>query len=117
MAAASQSPNLFNRMANYLRRRSSRRPTKENIQRWRAIDEQGAALERLMNSPDWRVLESRREIYQKLRDLVLHAPDASDDTRKQAVVEWNAIDTFFRDIRMCVKEGHAHRDLLKTVKL
>ena len=105
-----------NRLQQVLRRFTRSRSKDEQLARWNAYDEQGAALERLMASDDWKVLEGRKEVYLRLRDLVLHTPRTSEEARRQAGIEWNTLDEWFRDLRQCVREGQKAREMLAKIQ-
>ena len=86
------------------------------IARWQALDEHGAKLEALMGRPEWVAVEERRQVAQRLRDLTLHASEATEAVRLKAATEWQAIDGFFRDLRLAIREGQQARHALAKVQ-
>ena len=106
-----------NRLASILRRFSRSRTKDEQVARWKAYDEQGAALERLMALPEWRIVEERKEVYLRLQDIILHSPKQSERDRLQASIEWNALQDWFRDLRECVREGQKAREALAKIQV
>lgn len=104
---------LQNRVARLLRRFHPSRATAETRQRWQALKEQGEALGRLMASPDWPFLEARREVFMRLRDMVLREVTSSDDARREAAMERHTLEQFFREVRQAVREGQKASEALK----
>lgn len=86
------------------------------IEHWQRIEEHGRQLEAALTSPAWVAVEQRREVYQRLRDAVMRSPSASHEARQQASVEWNAIQEFFRELRLMVREGQQARKALHKVQ-
>ena len=87
----------------------------QQLERWQAVEAHGAALQRLLESPDWTAFQEAVAVHQRLRDLALHAPQTSDEARKLAALEWQTLDQFVRDLRRRVKEGQHAREALSKV--
>lgn len=109
-------PALGSRLSRFFRRFHVRRPTAEMVERWKALAEEGETLERVMAWPEWAVVERRKEVYQRMRDLVLHAPQMDEAQRYRASIEWTALQEWFRELRVSVREGQKAREALSKVK-
>lgn len=107
--------NVASRLGRLMRRWSLGPASTEKIARWEALVAHGEALERLTTSPDWAALVERKDVYLRMRDLLLHTPSASDDARRQAALEWNALDAFFREVTRSMREGQQANTALSKV--
>ena len=69
-----------------------------------------------MKLPGWAVLEAAKAHYQQQADAVLHTPSLDEKTRFRAAVEWAALESFFRELRMRVREGQQASAALQKVQ-
>lgn len=88
----------------------------EKIRRLEEIGKHAACLDRLISSDDWKALDERKQIYQRIREIKLRLLDITDQERRELAVEWNAIDSFFREIRQIVREGQRATETISKLR-
>lgn len=101
-----------NRIGRLLGRFNRGPVTQEKIDHWTEQASHGEAIERLMQTSDWGAVEEAQQVFMRLRDQALRAPSTPDAARHDAAVEWSALDGFFRELRVRVREGRAARERL-----
>lgn len=112
-------PQFANRLRAFTRfaRRWTLGPNaKTQIERWQALAEHGERLAALQASLDWQAVLERKAVFQRLRDLMMHSTSASAEAKSLACAEWNALEEFFRDLTISIREGQKAREALRKVQ-
>lgn len=115
LSSVAKARQLPRRVARMLRRWSLGPDANEQISRWQALADSGAALERIMASDAWPSIESCKRFYQQRAEQIVRTPSLPEDTRLRAAIELAVLDNFFKELRSRVIEGQHAAEALKRV--
>lgn len=108
---------VFQAGSRLLRRWSLGPKAKDQIESWQELDSTAASLEDLMSREGWGIVEKIASFYKKKAELAMRMPDLSESQRLRAAIEWNMLETLFRDIRERVYQGQRARKSLSKVQI
>ena len=107
--------NRARQVAALVRRWSLGSQAKEQLAHWQEMERTGSALEALLASPAWEVLQEAKGFYQGRADVVLRDHRQPETARLKAAVEWQTLEAFFAEIRHRVRNGQVAREALRKV--
>jgi len=84
----------------------------EDLKRLGRLSEAGRRLEQLAESEVWKDLEAIRFYQQEIADHTAKSVGTDDRRRFQAAVEWSAVESFFKEIRLRIHRGKEAQRIL-----